>query len=151
MNWQHTLKVKRKHRWWCWWRWRCELMKDSQEGNEWRRNGPQKSKYVWCVKDKIGILQWLAELKNFLEHDWFVIYSLSLDFNSTPSEHAAWWLCGELFSIADIDLAILLNRLNLLGYERRFWTEGKRPHIQAYWERIQQRSSFEVCFLIIYF
>lgn len=58
-------------------------------------------------------------------------------------EHSGWWLCGELFSIADIDLAILLNRLYLLGHERRFWAEGKRPHIQAYWERIQQRPSFK--------
>ncbi|XP_069999685.1 ganglioside-induced differentiation-associated protein 1 [Penaeus vannamei] len=53
------------------------------------------------------------------------------------------WLCGSLFSIADIDLAILLNRLNQLGYERRFWSEGKRPALQAYWERIQKRDSFK--------
>lgn len=58
-------------------------------------------------------------------------------------EHANWWLCGELFSIADIDLAILLNRLYVLGHERRFWAEGKRPHLQAYWDRIQQRVSFK--------
>lgn len=53
-------------------------------------------------------------------------------------------MCGSLFSIADVDLAILLNRLNQLGYERRFWSEGKRPALQAYWERIQKRDSFKV-------
>ncbi|KAK8385619.1 hypothetical protein O3P69_016415 [Scylla paramamosain] len=58
-------------------------------------------------------------------------------------EHADWWLCGELFSIADIDLSILLNRLYVLGHESRFWAEGKRPHLQAYWDRIQQRVSFK--------
>ncbi|KAG0727302.1 Ganglioside-induced differentiation-associated protein 1 [Chionoecetes opilio] len=54
-----------------------------------------------------------------------------------------WWLCGEVFSMADIELSILLNRLYLLGHEKRFWAEGKRPHLQAYWERIQQRASFK--------
>ncbi|XP_071520764.1 ganglioside-induced differentiation-associated protein 1 [Panulirus ornatus] len=64
-----------------------------------------------------------------------------LSFHTEEKSH--WWLCGELFSIADIDLAVLLNLINMLGYERRFWTEGKRPFLQAYWERIQERDSFK--------
>lgn len=81
-------------------------------------------------------------VKNCLK--FLTVHDSCLNVSPLPSEHAGWWLCGELFSIADIDLSILLNRLYLLGHERRFWTEGKRPHIQGYWERIQQRTSFKV-------
>lgn len=62
---------------------------------------------------------------------------------SNTEDKKDWWLCGEMFSIADIDLAILLNRLNSLGHERRYWSDGKRPYLEAYWKRIEQRESFK--------
>ncbi|CAK1586151.1 unnamed protein product [Parnassius mnemosyne] len=52
------------------------------------------------------------------------------------------WLCCENFSIADINLAILLQRLWELGLEGRFWTNGKRPHIENYFNRVKLRDSF---------
>ncbi|CAH2039603.1 unnamed protein product, partial [Iphiclides podalirius] len=52
------------------------------------------------------------------------------------------WLCCENFSIADINLAILLQRLWELGFEGRFWTGGKRPHIESYFNRVKLRDSF---------
>ncbi|KAI8426268.1 hypothetical protein MSG28_005156, partial [Choristoneura fumiferana] len=53
------------------------------------------------------------------------------------------WLCCENFSIADVDLAILLHRLWELGLEGRFWAGGKRPLIENYYNRVQQRDSFK--------
>ncbi|CAB3251651.1 unnamed protein product [Arctia plantaginis] len=53
------------------------------------------------------------------------------------------WLCCEHFSIADINLAVLLQRLWELGFEGRFWAEGKRPLIENYYERVKQRDSFK--------
>lgn len=53
------------------------------------------------------------------------------------------WLCGEQFSIADINVAVLLERLWELGFENRFWANGKRPSIENYFERIKQRDSFK--------
>ncbi|CAH0584310.1 unnamed protein product [Chrysodeixis includens] len=53
------------------------------------------------------------------------------------------WLCCENFSIADINLAILLQRLWELGYEGRYWAEGKRPLLEHYYERVKQRESFK--------
>lgn len=53
------------------------------------------------------------------------------------------WLCCENFSIADISLAILLQRLWELGFEDRFWANGKRPSIENYYERVKQRDSFK--------
>ncbi|NP_001186866.1 ganglioside-induced differentiation-associated protein 1 [Bombyx mandarina] len=53
------------------------------------------------------------------------------------------WLCCENFSIADINLAVLLQRLWELGLETRFWSNGKRPLIESYFERVRQRESFK--------
>lgn len=53
------------------------------------------------------------------------------------------WLCCENFSIADVSLAVLLQRLWELGLENRFWAGGKRPLLENYYERVKQRDSFK--------
>uniref|UniRef100_A0A1B6C0Z0 GST C-terminal domain-containing protein n=2 Tax=Clastoptera arizonana TaxID=38151 RepID=A0A1B6C0Z0_9HEMI len=53
------------------------------------------------------------------------------------------WLCCEQFTVADISLTILLNRLYLLGLENRFWSDGKKPGIERYFARVRQRDSFK--------
>ncbi|XP_050351448.1 ganglioside-induced differentiation-associated protein 1 [Nymphalis io] len=53
------------------------------------------------------------------------------------------WLCCEKFSIADINLTVLLQRLWELGLEERFWTNGKRPNIENYFARVKLRESFK--------
>ncbi|XP_071957921.1 ganglioside-induced differentiation-associated protein 1-like [Antedon mediterranea] len=52
------------------------------------------------------------------------------------------WLCSENFTIADIYLATLLHRIAFLGLGQRFFTGGKRPNLEAYYERVQKRRSF---------
>ncbi|XP_037068593.1 ganglioside-induced differentiation-associated protein 1-like [Pollicipes pollicipes] len=37
-------------------------------------------------------------------------------------ERASWWLCGASFSLADVDLCVLLNRIWMLGLEERLFT-----------------------------
>ncbi|KAL0822513.1 hypothetical protein ABMA28_004564 [Loxostege sticticalis] len=53
------------------------------------------------------------------------------------------WLCCETFTIADINLAILLQRLWELGLEGRYWAGGKRPLLAKYYDRVKQRDSFK--------
>ncbi|XP_047534624.1 ganglioside-induced differentiation-associated protein 1 [Vanessa atalanta] len=53
------------------------------------------------------------------------------------------WLCCEKFSIADINLTVLLQRLWELGLEERFWINGKRPNIENYFARVKLRESFK--------
>lgn len=55
-----------------------------------------------------------------------------------------WWLCTDQFTAADISLTILLERLNQLGFESRFWARGKRPSIAHYYERARLRKSFQL-------
>lgn len=54
------------------------------------------------------------------------------------------WLCCENFSIADINLAVLLQRLWELGFEDRYWSNGKRPLLEDYFNRVRQRESFKL-------
>ncbi|KAF0299976.1 Ganglioside-induced differentiation-associated protein 1 [Amphibalanus amphitrite] len=53
-----------------------------------------------------------------------------------------WWLCGPSFTLADIDLCVLLNRIWLLGLEERLVTRC-RPHLTTYLRRAQQRKAFQ--------
>lgn len=59
------------------------------------------------------------------------------------SQQEGNWLCCENFTIADINLAILLQRLWELGFEGRFWAGGKRPLLENYYERVKLRDSFK--------
>lgn len=51
------------------------------------------------------------------------------------------WLVSEKFTVADVSLTILLERLNQLGLEQRFWEN--RPNIAAYYSRVKQRESYK--------
>lgn len=54
-----------------------------------------------------------------------------------------WWLCTDRFTVADIALTILLERLNQIGLENRFWANGVRPHVEEYYRRVQERESYK--------
>ncbi|CAJ0963368.1 unnamed protein product [Ranitomeya imitator] len=62
----------------------------------------------------------------------------------TPEEGSGSesWLCGQFFSLADVSLAVTLHRLKFLGFARRNWGNGKRPNLEAYYERILKRKTF---------
>lgn len=53
------------------------------------------------------------------------------------------WLCTDRFTVADISLTILLDRLYLLGLESYFWTNGKKPYLEEYYSRVRQRDSYK--------
>nr|UUV68093.1 glutathione S-transferase [Dendroctonus rhizophagus] len=54
-----------------------------------------------------------------------------------------WWLCTDGFTVADVSLTILLVRVNQIGMEPYFWTNGKRPHVERYFIRVQERDSYK--------
>lgn len=68
---------------------------------------------------------------------------LTIQYNSNLALFSGNWLCCENFSVADVSLAILLERLWELGFENRFWAGGKRPLLENYFERVKQRESFK--------
>uniref|UniRef100_A0A6J0T3G4 Ganglioside-induced differentiation-associated protein 1 n=1 Tax=Pogona vitticeps TaxID=103695 RepID=A0A6J0T3G4_9SAUR len=60
----------------------------------------------------------------------------------TPENGHQPWLCGEFFSLADVSLAVTLHRLKFIGLARRNWGNGKRPNLEAYYERVLKRKTF---------
>lgn len=52
------------------------------------------------------------------------------------------WLVGQSFSIADVAMAPYLNRLKALAMHP-LWEEGRLPRVAGWFERIQQRTSFQ--------
>lgn len=61
------------------------------------------------------------------------------------------WLCSNNFTLADVSLTILLVRLSSLGLEKYFWTDGKKPLIEDYYRRVQERESFKKSIPDLYF
>ncbi|XP_066481374.1 ganglioside-induced differentiation-associated protein 1 [Tiliqua scincoides] len=60
----------------------------------------------------------------------------------TPENGYQPWLCGQFFSLADVSLAVTLHRLKFIGLARRNWGNGKRPNLEAYYERVLKRKAF---------
>ncbi|KAM4692482.1 ganglioside-induced differentiation-associated protein 1-like 1 [Rhinophrynus dorsalis] len=52
------------------------------------------------------------------------------------------WLCGHVFTLADILLGATLHRLKFLGLSKKYLEDGSRPNLQSFFERIQKRYAF---------
>lgn len=61
---------------------------------------------------------------------------------SKQRAHPDWWLTGKEFTVADISLCLLLQRLHQLGFENYYWGNDKLPRVEAYFQRCRQRGSY---------
>ncbi|KAM6298510.1 ganglioside-induced differentiation-associated protein 1-like 1 isoform 2-T2 [Aegotheles albertisi] len=52
------------------------------------------------------------------------------------------WLCGCIFTLADVLLGATLHRLKFLGLSKKYWEDGSRPNLQSFFDRIQKRFAF---------
>uniref|UniRef100_F7C406 Ganglioside induced differentiation associated protein 1-like 1 n=2 Tax=Xenopus tropicalis TaxID=8364 RepID=F7C406_XENTR len=52
------------------------------------------------------------------------------------------WLCGHIFTLADVLLGATLHRLKFLGLSKKYWEDGSRPNLQLFFDRIQKRYAF---------
>lgn len=59
------------------------------------------------------------------------------------SEDEDPWIIGNKFTVVDVSLGCLLYRLYVLGLEDHFWTSGKRPHMEKYFNKIMASESFQ--------
>jgi len=95
----------------------------------------QETKHI-SVTDK-------EEFKKILNQVDTVLSEVEKELESHTEDQQNWWLCCDRFTVADIGLTILLDRLNRLGLEQHFWEAGKKPHILQYYRRVQQRDSYK--------
>jgi glutathione S-transferase len=56
------------------------------------------------------------------------------------------WLVGEHFSMADIAMAPYVNRLSALAMDG-LWAGGRRPRVEAWFERVRSRPTFHSAFV----
>ena len=52
------------------------------------------------------------------------------------------WLAGDRLSLADIAVAPYVTRLHMVGMDA-LWADGRRPRMQAWWDRIRARESWQ--------
>jgi glutathione S-transferase len=55
------------------------------------------------------------------------------------------WLAGRAFSLADIAMAPMINRIDVLARPEMI-SAARRPRIAEWWERIQARPAFQQAF-----
>ncbi|XP_052059623.1 ganglioside-induced differentiation-associated protein 1-like [Mytilus californianus] len=55
-----------------------------------------------------------------------------------------YWLTGSQFNVADIILAVIMDRLTILGLEDRFFSKSRRPLLFDYQQRIGQKKSVKM-------
>ncbi len=55
------------------------------------------------------------------------------------------WIMGEMFTLADIGVAPLVDRMADLGLDR-LWRHESRPRVADWYRRIQARPSFQKAF-----
>lgn len=72
-----------------------------------------------------------------------VLSEVENELASHSPEKIDWWLCSPDFSIADVALTVLLDRLHCLGLEGRLWTQANRPNLDLYFKRVQNRDSYQ--------
>ncbi|XP_009471570.1 PREDICTED: ganglioside-induced differentiation-associated protein 1-like 1 isoform X5 [Nipponia nippon] len=58
------------------------------------------------------------------------------------SQKCELWLCGCVFTLADVLLGATLHRLKFLGLSKKYWEDGSRPNLQSFFDRIQKRFAF---------
>lgn len=72
-----------------------------------------------------------------------VFEQVEKELSQHTNDQKNWWLCSDRFTVADVCLTILLERVNQVGLEPRFWANGKRPHIEEYYRRVKERDSYK--------
>lgn len=55
------------------------------------------------------------------------------------------WLVGDRFSMADVAMAPYVNRVHALSLDP-LWANGRLPHVERWFRRISDRSTFERAF-----
>lgn len=112
----------------------AEKYKDFQDYYLVKKSSTEKMQAAISSKDEVekGLLDVIYALKESEK----LLASQEKDGKKT-------WLCGEKFTIADISLCVLLNRLKVLGLLDKYFVDDNFEHLKDYFKRAQLRDSFK--------
>ncbi|XP_055357975.1 uncharacterized protein LOC129602837 [Paramacrobiotus metropolitanus] len=93
--------------------------------------------------DENTLRELLADLDTFLDQVNAQLRTAARMHGDHDGKHYDGWLFGRNFSNADIALATLLARLDLLGRAGHFWDMTERVFLADYYRRLKERPSFQ--------
>ncbi|XP_073968882.1 ganglioside-induced differentiation-associated protein 1-like isoform X2 [Rhodnius prolixus] len=94
------------------------------------------------VKDKEAYTRLLDEVDNTLQEVEDQLFQ--------NKDSSSWLVCPE-FTAADVSLTTLLYRLDVVGLSRKFYSAGRRPCVEAYYDRVSTRPSFQATFPTLFY
>jgi glutathione S-transferase len=89
----------------------------------------------------MGVLDSDENLEEIVQLTQGIMRKLNTQLVEGPAKDGTSWLCGKDYSMADMQWALALYRLQLRGYTDFFWADY--PAIQAYAERLIARPAFQ--------
>nr|CAD7441829.1 unnamed protein product [Timema bartmani] len=92
---------------------------------------------------KHAALENKEEFKKVLRQVDVVLNNVEKELSLQSEDKANHWLCCERFTVADVSLTILLDRLARLGLATYFWGADKKPCLKQYYHRVQLRDSYK--------
>nr|CAD7401873.1 unnamed protein product [Timema poppensis] len=92
---------------------------------------------------KHAALENKEEFKKVLHQVDVVLDNVEKELSFQSEDKANHWLCCERFTVADVSLTILLDRLARLGLATYFWGADKKPYLKQYYHRVQLRDSYK--------
>ncbi|XP_041061017.1 ganglioside-induced differentiation-associated protein 1-like 1 isoform X3 [Carcharodon carcharias] len=121
----------------------AELMKLDQEQPQLTEPYLSKQKKLMAKildhDDVNNLKKILSELGKVLDQ---VEAELEQQKHELAGQKCETWLCGSVFTLADISLGATLHRLKFLGLAKKYWGNADRPNLKAYFERVQKRTAF---------
>lgn len=84
--------------------------------------------------------QWALHQAPIFQTELALIWSVL--WLKSPGQKCELWLCGCVFTLADVLLGATLHRLKFLGLSKKYWEDGSRPNLQSFFDRIQKRFAF---------
>lgn len=118
-----------------------------RKAEESRQRNPHLSDLLEAKKRKFALLmEKLKDVKNVINYldsiePIFDACQQALTSHANDGDH---YLCSKEFTLADISLCCLLNRIDMVGLKDRYLE--KRPYLQQYFDKIQQRKSYKETF-----
>ena len=103
-------------------------------------------KHFRCHKQSIVQYTHFDEFKKLLKQTAGILEKaesqLKRNMNGDSEDDCEGWILNCGFSVVDIVLGVVLQRLAKLGLRHYFWSHGKRPFVHKFFRQIIQRKSF---------
>lgn len=86
------------------------------------------------ASDILDVFHTRSRLLSLLSHVESILDEIETELSDPDDKRVGPWLCGPIFSAADITLTALLVRLYQLGLDDQLWKGGRRPNLAVYQE-----------------